>query len=143
MVHAKCPNEVDKVSGLEVNDSFISKYFWSRDDSYIHRSMGNSNYFTIIGHTPVDTDTGYLYNKEDNTLNIDGGNVCYVLGYADYDHSPLVEIDDKNNKLIILTFNNNEIICGNYFVDGKSINISDAKLNKYRKYLGNKIFIKK
>ena len=136
LVHAKCPSNVDKVSNLNISDQFISRYLWSRDDSYIHHSMGSKDYFTIIGHTIVDSDTGYFYNSLDNTLNIDGGNAAYVLGYTKYDHSPLVEIDGDNNRLVILTFNNNnEIIYGNYFSDGKSISMDDSSLEEYRKYL--------
>ena len=52
-----------------------------------------------------------------------------------FSHVPLVEIL-KDNRLRILTFNHeNEIILGNYFVDGSSIEMYYDELSKYRKNL--------
>lgn len=98
-------------------------------------NLGNENYFTIVGHTPVDNNLGHLYYEKDNVLNIDGGNAFYWRGDFKYDHVPLVEIDGINNRLIILTFNhNNEIIYGTYF-DSKIIYMNNSELENYRKYL--------
>ena len=77
-------------------------------------------------------------------MNIDGGCAPYFCGCKIYDHVPLVEIDSKNNRLIILTFNNNnEIIAGNYFGEGKSTPIPLEELNKYRSYLNKDVKVKK
>ena len=145
LVHAKCPSIVEDVCNLRVkdNDFYVMYYVWSRRNDLFGISsekIGNSNYFTIIGHTPVDNEYGYLYYPDQNYLNIDGGCASYALGYDQYDHTPLVEIDSENNRLIILTFNNdNEIIFGNYFKNGKSTLMSVEELSYYRKYLSKNI----
>ena len=79
---------------------------------------------------------GFQYNSDENYIDIDGGCAAYVSGDIRLDHTPLVEIDNKNNRLILLTFNNkNEIIYGNYLEEGKIFSIPNEKLNQYRKYL--------
>ena len=106
--------------------------------------VGNKNYFTIIGHTPVATQEGYEYYKDDNALNIDGGCVGYLKKIFSYDHTPLVEIDSKNNRLIILTFNNNnEIVHGNYFENKKSFEMSNTDFNNYKKYIDRNVKTRK
>ena len=147
LVHAASPKEVEDNCTLKIKDNNkeVEKLVWTRDDPYslIKIRIGNKDYFTIIGHTPLNTKYGYKYYKDDNYLNIDGGCSGYVLGYQEYDHTPLTLIDSENNRLIILTFNNNnEIIYGNYF-NGKSILMTEEELDKYRKYLNKDVKIKK
>ena len=149
LVHAKCPNEVKEVCDLKIKDNTreVSKLVWTRDEDLsliLKDSLGNKDYFTIIGHTPVINKKGYNFYKEYNCLNIDGGCGAYAYGYVNYDHTPLVEIDEKNNRLIILTFNNNnEIIYGNYFTHNISLKMSENELEEKRKYIDKDVKIKK
>lgn len=141
LVHAMCPKEVKDECDMVIKDNTIdiSLLVWTRRVDFWTNDLnivGNEKYFTIIGHTPVDDEKGYEFYKEDNTLNIDGGCAKYACGLKDYNHTPLVEIDEENDRLIILTFNNErKIVCGNYFSNGKSVEIEPEKLNKYRKKL--------
>ena len=148
LVHAKCPNIVNDICDLKIKDNNkISKYVWTREDDLsliLNETLGNKDYFTIIGHTPVMNKKGYYYEKDYDCLNIDGGCGAYAYGYKNYDHTPLVEIDEENNRLIILTFNNNnEIIYGNYFQNKKSIEMSEDELQNYKKYIDKDVKIKK
>lgn len=103
----------------------------------VNANPGSRDFFTIIGHTPVNNKLGYEYSKKDNVINIDGGNASYWSGNLDCDHIPLVEIDAINNRLIILTFNhNNEIIYGTYF-NGSITNMPINDLDHYRSYLNS------
>ena len=149
LVHAKCPENPLYNCNLKVEDNTyeIEELLWTRKfypRSLIKHKIGNDDYFTIIGHTPLNTATGYNYDEEENTLNIDGGCAPYVIGRNEFNHSPLVEIDSNNNRLKILTFNNNnEIIQGNYFVEKKSIPMDNIELDKNRKYINKKVKTKK
>lgn len=149
LVHAKCPEEVKDICNLKIKDKDyrVSKYVWTRESDLnimLKESLGHEDYFTIIGHTPVRNEKGYIYSSKYNCMDIDGGCACYVSGYNGYDHIPLIEIDEKNNRLEILTFNNNnEIIDGNYFMNKKSIGISNEELNKKRKYIDKDVKVKK
>lgn len=143
LVHAKCPEIVKDECDLKIcdNNLIIDRLLWSRKNdptiSFYKQNLGNLNYFTIIGHTPINDKYGFYYDKYDNTINIDGGCAAYVNGYLEYNHTPLIEIE--KDKLIILTFNNNnEIIYGNYFIDNKIVNIPDDYLDEYRKNLNKK-----
>lgn len=148
LVHAKCPRKVEDICNIRIedNDYRVTSALWTREQDLIpvvNDNLGNKDYFTIIGHTPLTTKTGYKYYSKYNCLNIDGGCAAYVLGYKQYDHVPLVEIDD-NNKLDILTFSNdNEIISGNYFYDKKSYRMNDFILDEKRKYISNESKIMK
>ena len=134
LVHAKCPVNASFDCDLRIKDDGIHDLVWGRDGI-----LGNDNYFTIIGHTPLKNADGYEYYKYGNYLNIDGGCAAYVNGMINIDHVPLVEVLD--NKLVILTFNNsNKIISGNYFFNGNSYPIPN--LDQYRKYLNPKVRIK-
>ncbi|MBQ9023935.1 MAG: metallophosphoesterase [Bacilli bacterium] len=149
LVHAKCPKIVKDICDLKIKDNNreVYKSVWTREDDLmpiLNESLGNDDYFTIIGHTPVRNKKGYDYYKEYNCLNIDGGCGAYAYGYTDYNHTPLVEIDENNDRLNILTFNNNnEIIMGNYFTNGKSIKMTDEELYNKRKYIDKGIKIKR
>ena len=144
LVHSKCPLEVlDECDiTIEKDDYRVHDIVWTRKGYFFSENdtVGNEDYFTIIGHTPIDNKYGYQYFEDENYINIDGGNSAYVLGYEDYNHTPLVEID--NEKLTILTFNNNnEIIYGNYFDGYKSISINN--INEYNKFIDKNVKVKK
>ena len=147
LVHAACPNVVKDNCNIRIrnNDEKVFYSVWTREfEPYdlifwrvprpIRQRIGNKKYFTIIGHTPVNTKYGYEYSLEQNYLNIDGGCACYVIGEFKYNHFPLVEVSD--NYLKILTFNSmNEIEYGNYFNGEKSILFNPLELSKARSYL--------
>ena len=137
LVHSKCPKVVDDECNLRIKDDnmLVDSCIWTRKEDAIFRVViGNKDYFTIIGHTPLHNKYGYKYYEDENYLNIDGGCAAHVLGYKGYDHTPLVEICD--NSLRILTFNsNNEIIYGNYFEYGASIPMEEEELDNYRFFL--------
>ena len=145
LAHSKCPNKVLKNCHLKIkdNNSEVEDILWTRKDAFNPDAIiGSKKYFTIIGHTPIFGDNSFYYDQEENYINIDGGCAAYVLGGMECDHSPLVEIDGNNNRLIILVFNNNnEIIRGNYLKEGKITTIMN--LDKYRKYLNPDVKIKK
>lgn len=147
LVHAACPNIVKDNCRLRIkNDNkTVFNAVWTREfDLFtLYRyPVGNDKYFTIIGHTPNIDPYGYMYQKDANYLNIDGGCAAYVMGDFSYNHFPLVEVCD--NYLKILTFNcNNEIIYGNYFDGNNSIPFNDNELNSAKKYLDNSVKIKK
>ena len=149
LVHAKCPNEVFDECSLKIKDNteLVTDLVWTRKINYKtgkRNYIGNNDYFTIVGHTPVNDIFGFEYYDNENVLNIDGGCAAYAKGFKDYNHTPLVEIDSKNNRLIILTFNNdNKIEYGNYFYQGKTIPMNEDILEYYRRYLNSDIKIKK
>lgn len=149
LVHAKCPRVVldDCPLSIKDNNKDVENYLWIRKyDPWIpfRQVIGNPNYFTIIGHTPVDNKLGYEYDRSENVLNIDGGCAAWAKGYTNYNHSPLVEIDSQNNRLVVLTFNNsNEIIYGTYFQHGDIIPMNEFDLNERRKYLEHNVVTKK
>lgn len=151
LVHAKCPKTVKDVCDLKIYDDndIVFDSVWAREYvPYYPKNLqkrirvGHSNYFTIIGHTPNNSNYGYYYHALDNYLNIDGGCARYASGLFEYDHVPLVEIENSYFK--ILTFNNNnEIITGNYFDGTASTPYTIEELNKERSYLNKDLKIKK
>ena len=147
LVHASSPVDAKDNCHLKIKDdeANINYLLWTRinDPSIPFRCrIGYKDYFTIAGHTPNNSKYGYIYDKDENYLNIDGGSAMYVSGYFEYNHYPLIEI--KDNYLKILTFNNNnEIIYGNYFKDFKSIPFTYEELDNERKFLNKDLKIKK
>ena len=147
LVHAASPLKVLEECDLKIKDNNdeITRCVWLRDNfpfNIFDTKVGNKDYFTIIGHTPNNANTGYLYNKKNNYLNIDGGVASYLTGSFKYNHYPLIEICD--NFLKILTFNgNNSIIYGNYFIDNKSIPFTKSELQKEKELLSPTVKIKK
>ena len=140
ITHAKCPKTIldDCILKIKNNDIIVNDTLWTRRSNPYNFKIGNKQYFTIIGHTPVDNNYGYEYYDDDNCINIDGGCARYANGLLNYNHTPLIEIDSKNNRLVILTFNNeNEIIYGNYFINKKSVKIEEDILDTYKQYLEN------
>jgi len=146
LAHAKCPSVVHDECNLRVKDNKMEVYttLWARKSEmkYI-KTLGNKDYFTIIGHTPVIDEKGFEYYEDDNVLNIDGGCAYYACGYANYNHTPLIQIDEENNRLIILTFNNNnEIVYGNYFQNKQSVSMPTEELENHRRYIDKNVKIK-
>ena len=138
LVHAKCPSTIEKDCNIYIKDLniFNDSYVWFREEDLFKRfnNTGNKNYFTIIGHTPINNKDGYYLYKKGDVLNIDGGCARYALGLKEYDHIPIIEVCEDYLKII--TFNmNNEIIKGDIFDGNTFTSIDDISLNNYRKYL--------
>ena len=57
--------------------------------------IGLDNYFTIVGHTPVDNTNGFEINNKERFINIDGGCAGYAVGMFQYENIPLLEIKDN------------------------------------------------
>lgn len=155
LIHAACLDKINDVCDLQIKDDNqdISYAVWTREHELygflgakmrnIHKNIiSNSDYFTIVGHTPNSSPLGFVYNQEENYLNIDGGCGSYVTGNFKYNHFPLVEI--CSGYLKILTFNSdNEIICGNYFDGNNIFSYTTKEIEEARKYLDNSVKIKK
>lgn len=104
--------------------------------------IGNPKYFSIVGHTPNLDKNGFVYNSEENYLNIDGGSSMYVSGVFNWDHVPLVEVNDEYLRIIIFN-NNNEIIKGFFMDKDRFYPFSFIELQCDRKYLNKSLKVKK
>ncbi len=147
LVHAACPKIVKDKCEMHIKDNNDQVFYsvWTRKENIINASylfhvspyeirIWHDNYFTIIGHTPVHNKYGFEFYRRKDYLNIDGGCAAYLNGEFQYNHFPLVEVE--NNCLKILTFNsNNEIIYGNYFNGERFISYAYDELDKARDYL--------
>lgn len=147
LVHAKAPEEIKKVCDLTIsdNDSRVYKAVWTRKEKRIntifgqgdiigYNKIGKEGYFTIIGHTPVKENEGFILDKEENTLNIDGACSFYATGGYSYDKVPLVEV--RADHLEILIFNHNNKIVNGYYHDGeKHIPMNEDELNNRRIFI--------
>ena len=120
LVHAQAPKEILKNCNMKISDNNIkvSKAVWTRDrDEYhIPHRLGKKGYLTIIGHTSVYSKCGFIYNKKENYINIDGGCSAYAFGEKRCDHVPLVEICDDHLELLI--WNHDNDIFDGYYFDG-------------------------
>ena len=145
LVHGQAPKDVSLVQPLRIKDDTPQVFdaVWKREYEYGifgisiigTNRIGNDQYFTIVGNTPIDDPKGFDYRvkEDDSYFNIDGGCHAYAKGYFDYDHVPLVEV--KDNELSILVFNhNNEIISG-YTFDGTTVPMSEEELVQSRSFL--------
>ena len=143
LVHAKAPEDIKKVCDLTISDddSRVYKAVWTRKEKRMntgntisYNKIGKEGYFTIIGHTPVKKDEGFILDKEENTLNIDGACASYAMGKYSYDKVPLVEVRDDH--LEILIFNHNNKIVNGYYHDGeKHIPMTEDELNNRRIFI--------
>ena len=188
LAHAMCPRDVKEKCDLKIGDTtafykkenFFNDYVYSLDDlTFVYtwarvgdqyfkpvvRRLGNDNYFSIVGHTPNFNNPGFIYDKDDNVLNIDGGSARYVgrleCYYEEDSYNSDIDwrilnwdnveerhrkqivrydhiplVEILDNKLRILVFNrNNQIIDGYYFIGNECIKINEDELNEYRKHL--------
>lgn len=147
LVHAACPEKVNDICNLKIKDDNLETYtaltaFKSKSIVPVLSKKGNDDYFTILGHIPNDDKYGCVYNKIENCLNIDGGSGLYVNGFFEYDHVPLIEIEDGYLK--ILTFNNkNEITKGCFFDGNVFYKMCDVELNRNREPIDKSVKVKK
>ena len=142
LVHAACPSKVKDECDLRIKDdnSIVDHAVWARKHSIIpfKHLIGHKDYFTIIGHTPNCNKSGYTYDKNENTLNIDGGSAEYVLGLSLNNCYPLVEV--KDDYLRIISFGNDgEINGAHYLINNDSIDFNENELNTEKK-LAKKLF---
>lgn len=147
LVHASAPYEVHDNCHLKIKDDNdeVEDVVWKREWEYggfffpeplYKNNLKKDGYFIIKGHTPLKELQGFVYDAEQNFMNIDGGCAYYATGNFDVDHIPLVEV--KDNKLEILIFNhNNEIIDGYYF-DGEITTMSEEDLSKKDIFIDHK-----
>ena len=151
LVHAACPDIIKDECDMRIkdNNSEVFDAVWMRKND-IHRTLfwysidprenkiWNDKYFTIVGHTPVEDKYGFEYYKKHDCINIDGGCAAYVSGEFQFNHYPLVEVNDSY--LSILTFNdNNEIEYGNYLTGDRIIPYTRSELKREREHLNKKL----
>lgn len=147
LVHSASTIEIKDECDLKVKDNNNKVLFATFSRPFpnyfpIRCKIGNPKYFTIVGHTPNLDYPGFIYDKKENYLNIDGGSSRYVIGHFECDHIPLVEVCDNYLKIIVFN-NNNEIIDGYFFDKDHTVKYSDEELNNSRKNLNNSLKVKK
>ena len=132
LVHAKCPDNIEKELRLKEDNKEIFNILYTRKKDFLGRNhkLGKEGYFTIIGHTPNKEGFSIV---EENVLGIDGGCGPYAMGHFEYQHVPLVEV--KEDSLNILLFNHNNEITQGYSYNGNLKKIEEQKLNKERMLL--------
>lgn len=139
LVHAKPPKVINDICDMQISDNNIDVELavWTREtDEYFETvEIGKKDYFTIIGHTPVTDELGFIYNPLQNVLNIDGACAYYAFGGFKHDHVPLIEIDDGYINIIIFN-HNNEIIDG-YVFDGNIHKMSEKGLDKKKVFINH------
>ena len=146
LVHAQAPKEVYDTCHMKLsdNDRRVEKAVWTReeirDDLLLflgrvigYNRIGKEGYLTIIGHTPVRKNPGFKYKKKDNYINIDGGCAAFATGHFDYNHVPLIEVED--DKLSIMIFNHNNEIIDGYSFDGSFSKMNEDKLEEKRIFI--------
>ena len=140
LVHAQAPREVLKKCNMKIkdNNNAVSKAVWTREKGeYFHHKLGKKGYLTILGHTPVLEKCGYIYNRKENYINIDGGCSYYAYGDFHVDHVPLVEI--CNDHLELLIWNHDNDIFNGYFFDGEFHQMSLADLMQRKIYIDHNL----
>ncbi|MBQ3435968.1 MAG: metallophosphoesterase [Bacilli bacterium] len=143
LVHAASSGYSPDIMNLRLKDkdmSYMVEYaVWTRekDEFGLTHIIGNDDYFSVIGHTPTFNKEGFIYNKDDKYLNIDGNCSSYALGSFIYDRVPLLEIKEKGVE--ILQFNHNNEIVGGYFLDKELEPLTDNDLSKRRVYLDHSL----
>ncbi len=148
LVHAQAPKEVfdDCHMKLSDNDKKVEKAVWTREeirDSFLffvgeiigYNHIGKDGYLTIIGHTPVENNRGFFYNKGEHYINIDGGCAAFATGHFEYNHVPFVEV--FHDHLDIMVFNHNNEIIDGYQYDGQFEKMNDDELEKRRIFINH------
>ena len=146
LVHAQAPSYIKNICDVTIGDDdfFVDQAVWTRREErgfgifspgpiIGYNRIGLDGYLTIIGHTPVKQFPGFLYQKEENFINIDGGCAPYAMGLFECDHVPLVEIE--KDKLSILIFNHNNEIVDGYFFDRDISHMDSIELEKRKVFL--------
>ena len=150
LVHARAPRLVLEECNMQIKDNNreVLKSVWTRENDrgnllliigklLGYYSIGKGGFLTIKGHTPIKSFPGFIYNKEENFINIDGGCAGYAVGRSEYNHVPLVEVKDGYLELLIFN-HNNEIIDGYYF-DGEVKKMADYLIGSKRIFLNKNL----
>ena len=151
LVHAQVPKDLENSCHLVIGDNnhIVDKAVWTRKEDYestffgIGRFLGFNRigldgYLTIVGHTPLKDSRGFQFDSKENVFNIDGGCAGYAVGrFEEYDHVPLVEVND--GLLSFLTFNHNNEIIDGYWYDGSFYHMNEEDLQKKRIYLDHSL----
>ena len=150
LVHACCVYPIldDKIIKIKDTSPEVDIAVWTRKDDFLSFGrVGNDKYFTIVGHTIVENEKGFKFDKKDNTLYIDGGAAAF--GYLNtnylYSHkncfqqledvkipfesyeedfkkkldavSHIPLVEIEDNRLKILIFNHKNEIIDGYFFE--------------------------
>ena len=141
LVHAQAPKSILKNCNMKIGDNNreVYKAVWTRDrDEYhIPHKLGKKGYLTIIGHTSVLERDGFIYDKKENYMNIDGGCTLYAYGHFHVDHVPLVEVFDDH--LVLLIWNHNNDIFNGYYFDGDLYKMDFIDLVKRKGYIDHNL----
>ena len=150
LVHSQAPEEVLDECPLRIKDNNLAvqnatwkrekeyEYFlWIRGRLIEHNNLGKDGYLVINGHTPVENDKGFMINKEQNYINIDGGCAAYYCGRFKQDKVPLVEVQDGLIKVLVFN-HDNEIVAG-YYYDGQLTTMPKEELIEARTRLNPKL----
>lgn len=149
LVHAQAPEIIKDECDMFIkdDDKLVEDAVWTREEirnSFLffegdvigYNRIGLDGYLTIKGHTPLEDIKGFIYNKEGNFLNIDGGCAAYACGRFSFDHVPLVEV--KDNILNILVFNHNNQIIDGYYFDGEIKPMDEKELELNDKFIDHR-----
>ena len=132
LVHAQAPKNIKDICDMKIsnNTSAVENAVWNRRERLGEKEvfLGKTGYLTIIGHTPVSNSKGFIYDKKQNYINIDGGCAGYANGVFSYKYVPLVEVKDGYIK--ILVFNHNNEIDMGYIFDEEFYKMNKNELNK-------------
>ena len=136
LVHASTPYSIQKNCELKIKspEEKIWNSLWLRENdpwSPYHYTLGNKEVFSILGHTPNNTQFGYSYKRKEDYLNIDGG------FYHKNRQTPLLEI--KENYFEILTFHAKKgLVAGNYFTETENVPFTEQELQKVKQLILSK-----
>ena len=168
LMHACYILAMDQGKELKINGDYnaVNVAVWTRQSDLRNLGhVGGEKYFSIIGHSPVDSRYGYEFCEYSNAFKIDGG--CAIVGYltinyyarkknmfqkledmkihySDYDEDFRKEIDNLshvplvevlNDGLRILTFNYKNEIMYGNYYNGEYSNEMDN--NELNKYRKN------
>ena len=137
LVHAQAPKHIKDICDIKISDNttVVDKAVWNRRELPGEKRvfLGKEGYFTIIGHTPVSDRRGFIYDREDNCLNIDGGCAGYANGFFSYERVPLVEI--MNGYIKIILFNHNNEIVNSYIFDGELFGMTTGEIERERLFI--------
>ncbi len=147
LVHACAPDNVYDDCHLKIKDDNgeVDEVVWKREWEFggflfpqklYKNDLSKDGYFIIKGHTPLKDMRGFVYDKQQNFLNIDGGCAYYATGSFDVDHVPLLEL--KDNRLDILVFNHNNQIIDGYYFDGEIKSMSEDDMAKSDIFIDHK-----
>ena len=147
LVHAQTPEGVKTGADMRIADQTIDveKALWTRKKQAYSglfgfvppmkekNRIGLDGYFSIVGHTPVESPNGFEIDPDENSINIDGGCSFYAQGKFQYDHVPVVEV--KKDHIDLIIFNHDNEIMNGFHYDGELTPMREEELQEHRSYL--------